>query len=108
MIFLFYDARFWVCFLDGACWGMQAHTLSSLDVSFFFQIDFEKKENRMGSWTSLWTLAEKQHKKDQPHTTKKGKIARGHVPGRSLRSQTKETWEGKNMLPAFFSPPGDS
>jgi len=55
MIFFFTNARFWVFFLDGACWGWNAgtHTLSSLDVSFFFQIDFEKRKTAWGSWTSL-------------------------------------------------------
>lgn len=51
---------------------MQAHTLSSLDVSFFSQIDFEEKENRMGKLDK--PMRKTTQKRPTTHDKKKRKI----------------------------------
>lgn len=54
MIFLFHECSILGFFSGRRLLGNAGtHTLSSLDVSFFFQIDFEKRKTAWGSWTSL-------------------------------------------------------
>lgn len=79
MIFLFYDARFWVYFSGRRLLGdAGTHTPSSLDVSFFRLI--LKKESSLGKLDKLMTHAEKQHEKDQQHDKKRKENRRGTCP----------------------------